>query len=286
MTTQPDLVCAYWTTAIGATPHGDPEYSSVDFRDRVEQSAKAGYKGLGFWHSDLAHVLESYSLSDMKKIMDDNGIDIVEMEFLEDWFVDDPDLRKASDERRTFLLEAGAALNAARMKIGDFQGKQVPMSQWIDSFASVCEDSAPYGMQVGFEMLPNSHLNSLAACLELCEGANQSNGGIYFDIWHIVKLGIPFDEVARFPAKYRAGVELNDGFIENRYEFVVETTCHRQIPGEGEFDIPGFIRVMQAAGHTGPWGIEILNKRVRDDFSLEDACKRTFEASMAQFKAV
>jgi len=283
MITKPDLVCAYWTTAIGATPHGNPEYSSVDFRERVEETAKAGYKGIGFWHSDLEHILKTYSLSDVKRILDDNGINIVEMEFLEDWFVDG-DLRSASDARRKFLLEAGGALNARGMKIGDFQGKQAPMSRWIDEFASVCEDAAPYGMKVAFEMLPNAHLNSLDACLALCEGANKDNGGIYFDIWHIVKLGIAFDDVAKFPAKYRAGVELNDGFIENRFEFVVETTCHRQIPGDGEFDIPSFIRAMQAAGHEGPWGVEILNKKVRDEYTMAEAAQRTYNATMAQFE--
>ena len=32
----------------------------------------------------------------------------------------------------------------------------------------------------------------------MVEGAGASNGGIVLDLWHIVKLKIPYDEVGRF----------------------------------------------------------------------------------------
>jgi len=48
--------------------------SSHDFKDRVESAAKAGFCGIGLWHSDLEHIMLHRSLKEMKLIMDDNGI--------------------------------------------------------------------------------------------------------------------------------------------------------------------------------------------------------------------
>ena len=50
-----ELMNLYWTTA-GVFP-GRGEISRFDFKDRVEASAKAGFKGIGIWHTDLEHIL-------------------------------------------------------------------------------------------------------------------------------------------------------------------------------------------------------------------------------------
>ena len=55
----------------------------------------------------------------MKRAMDDNGLEYLELEFLMDWFVDEGDeARKASDETRRLLFEAAAALDAHHIKVG------------------------------------------------------------------------------------------------------------------------------------------------------------------------
>ncbi len=83
-----ELVATYSTLAGSACPHSAQEYSSFDFKDRVEAAAKAGFKGFGIKEVDLAHILESRSLKEMKRILDDNGMKHVELEFITDWFMD------------------------------------------------------------------------------------------------------------------------------------------------------------------------------------------------------
>src|SRR5712692_8164350 len=83
-----ELLASYWTFAGGAQPHTDKEYSTFDFRDRVEAAARAGFKGIGLWHSDVAHTLKKRSLAEMKRILDDNGMRHIELEFVADWFLD------------------------------------------------------------------------------------------------------------------------------------------------------------------------------------------------------
>jgi sugar phosphate isomerase/epimerase len=80
-----ELMTLYWTTA-GVFGWGN-EISRFDFKDRVEAAARAGFKGIGIWHTDLEHDMLHRSLKEMKSIMDDNGIKYLELEFLTDWFV-------------------------------------------------------------------------------------------------------------------------------------------------------------------------------------------------------
>ncbi|MGH8151010.1 MAG: sugar phosphate isomerase/epimerase, partial [Steroidobacteraceae bacterium] len=110
-------------------------------------------------------------------------------------------------------------------------------------------------------------------------------GGIFFDLWHLVKIGITPEELAGFPAQYRVGVELNDGYSKahSMPDMHVETTEHRQLCGEGEFDVQGFVRHLQKAGWAGPWGIEVLNKKLRSR-PIDEVVKRTYDTTIAQFR--
>src|ERR1700685_1808373 len=116
MTNNVELLASYWTIAGGALPHTDREYSPFDFKDRVQAVAKAGFKGMGIWHADLDHTLESRSLAEMKQILEDHGITHVESEFLGDWFVEG-ERKKQSDIQRRNLLKAAVALEADHVKV-------------------------------------------------------------------------------------------------------------------------------------------------------------------------
>lgn len=283
MNTQIDLLASYWTLAVGAVPHTGPEYSSVDFRVRVEQAAKAGFTGIGLWHADLEHTLLRYSLANMKKILTDNGIRHVELEFLTGWF-NDGEQKAQSDVTWKLLLDAASGLGARSIKVGDFSNQKCPMPKLIERFARLCRDAEAHGTRVAFEMMPFSVISSLEDALALAKGADARNGGIFFDLWHMVKLNIPYDSVAAFPAKYRIGVEINDGFSREHSmpDMVEETTQHRQLCGEGEFDIKGFVSKIRAAGWAGPWGVEVLNKKLRQE-DIHTLAPKVYRTSIAQF---
>ena len=284
MTGDVDLLASYWTLAIGAEPHVGPEYSSVDFRERVEAAARAGFKGIGIWHADLEHSLKKYTLKDLKRILDDNGIRHVELEFLTDWFVEG-EAKKRSDVTKQLLFTAAEALGARSVKVGDFAGQRCPMPHLIECFAGLCREAAARGTRIGFEIMPFCLIETLSAARTLVEGAGAANGGIFFDLWHMVKLDIPYAEVARFPMQYFAGVEINDGYsrAHSMPDMVVETTQHRQFCGEGEFDVKGFVRQIRDAGWPGPWGIEVLNRAARQR-TIDWLAPHAFNTTIAQFR--
>lgn len=279
-----ELIASYWTLAGGALPHTDREYSPFAFPDRVAAAARAGFKGIGLWHADLEHVQKTYTLAQMKRILDDHGIRHVEIEFLADWFLPPGERRAASDTRREFLFRACEGLGARHLKVGDFFKTECPMPRLIDEFGNLCRAAAARGIRIGYELMPFSVIESLAAARSLVEGAAQKNGGVIFDLWHVVKLGIPYDEVMSFPGQYFVGLEINDGYLKTPpgMDLVTETTAHRKLCGQGEFDIKSFIAKLPSSAYRGPVGIEVLSQELRS-WPLEKLATTAFETTRAQF---
>jgi sugar phosphate isomerase/epimerase len=276
-----ELLASYWTIAGGAMPHTDREYSPFDFKDRVEAAARAGFRGLGIWHADLEHTLKSRSLKEMKQILDDNGMKYLELEFLRDWFVDG-ERKRQSDIEKKKLFEASAALHAKHVKVGDFENTKTPMPRLIESFAQLCADAAKYGATIGFELMPFAMIDTLEDALVMVEGTGAKNGGIILDTWHVAKLGIPYEEVARMPKQYLTSVELNDGTYEAPWSLFEDTINHRRFCGEGEFEVKRFIDCVLKTGYTGPFGIEVLAQELRQK-PLEELTRRAFKTTIAQF---
>jgi sugar phosphate isomerase/epimerase len=273
-----ELMNLYWTTA-GIFP-GVAEISRFEFKDRVEAAAKAGFKGIGIWHTELEHILHHRTLKEMKMILDDNGMKHIELEFLTDWFLDGA--RKAeSDSRKRRLLEASAALQAKHVKIGDFYNTACPMPRIIEAFAALCKEAEDYGATIGFEFMASAMINNLKDALILVETACAKNGGLIVDIVHVVNIGITYEEISRIPLQYLINLELNDGTLPGSPQH--DPSRARRFCGEGEFDIKGFIRCANSMGYTGPWAVEVFSQELID-WSLEKLNTQAFNTTMAQFE--
>jgi sugar phosphate isomerase/epimerase len=181
-----------------------------------------------------------------------------------------------------FLLKAAEALEARHIKVGDFETKVTPMPRLIESFAALCKDAENSGTKILFELIVDSMIKTLPETLEMVEGADAKNGGIMIDLWHIVKLGIPYEDVARIPSRFLLGIEINDGTLECPWSLHEDTINHRKLCGEGEFDVKGFVKCMLDAGYDGPWGVEVLSQELRKE-PLQKAIPHAYRTTIAQF---
>jgi len=277
MKTNPELMSLFWTTA-GIAP-GQGEISPYDFKDRVEAAARAGFKGIGLWHTDLEHVMLHRPLKEMKMILDDNGMKYLELEFLVDWFLDGG-RKSESDTRKRRLLEASAALHARHVKIGDFYNVPCPLPRVIEAFAALCAEAEGYGAKIGFEMMSCSMIDNLKDAITMLKTAGAKNGGIILDIVQIEQLKIPFTEISRIPLQYLMGIELNDGALPGSPLY--DPSRMRRFCGDGEFDIQGLIRCVLDLGYTGPWAVEVMSEELTR-IPLQELSMRAFQTTMAQF---
>ncbi len=128
------------------------------------------------------------------------------------------------------------------------------------------------------------NVNTLDTALELVQGAAEPNGALAIDTWHMGKLGISPADLKRIPPEYLGWVELSDGQYENMPDPIDEVVNRRKLPGEGEFDITGYVEACQEIGYAGPWGVEVLSAELRN-LPIEDEFKRAYETTAAQFRA-
>lgn len=271
------LIGSYWTLAVGADPMGS-QHCPHDFRDRVAAASAAGFTGMGFWHNDLVEILRHHSLSEMKSVLDDHGIVDIELEWLLEWYCDD-DRRRTSDATRKLLLDAAEALGARHIKVGDLDNDCADVPRMTDEFALLCQQAADRGTNMLFEMLPPqfSRAPSLAAAFGIARGAGQKNGGVMLDNLHVYRCGISFDELAAFiTPDDLIGVEINDGYLGMPKDFTDSVVNKRLLPGDGEFDISGFLHAIWSVGFDGPIGVEVLNQYVRL-WTLETAASQAFD---------
>ena len=276
MTKPLEIIGSFWTLAVGADPLGD-QRCLHDFRRRVEVAATAGFTGMGFWHTDIREIRKNYSFQDMKRILDANGIVNVEVEWLLDWFCTDA-RRVASDEIRTLLLEAAEVLRARHIKVADLGNDCADVAQMTEAFAPLCRQAAERGTNVLFEMLPAqfSRAPSLDHALAITRGAGAANGGTMLDNLHLQRCGIGPDEIVRkLGRRDLIGVEINDGTLAVPLNFQDSVVNKRLLPGDGEFDIAGFLRALWTVGYDGPIGVEVLNEYIRK-WDLKTAATEAF----------
>ncbi len=270
------ILGSYWTLAVGADPLAD-QRCHHDFRLRVETAAKAGFTAMGFWHTDLLEILRKYSLQEMKRILDGNGITQVEVEWLLDWFCTDQ-RRVASDQTRKLLLDAAEQLRARHIKIGDLGNDCAEIPKLAEEFGILCKQAAERGTNVLFEMLPPTltRAPSLDKVLSIVRGSGARNGGIMLDNLHLYRTGTPpQDIVKKIGREIPIGVEINDGALATPVNLEDSVVNKRLLPGDGEFDIAAFLHAVWTQGYDGPIGVEVLNQYIRK-WPLETAATEAF----------
>jgi sugar phosphate isomerase/epimerase len=282
-----ELMALYWTVSGPVEVHFGREWSTFHWRDRCAHAARVGFRGLGLWHADVAHQLETTTLAEMRTIFDDAGLRYLEVEFLADFFAEPGTPERAvSDALRRQLFQTAAAFDAHHIKVGNIPGTPCELGRLTEEFAALCDDAAQHtAAKIAYEFMPfDVNVNTLDTALALVTEADRANGGLAIDTWHMSKLGIPPDELARVPSRYLTWVELSDGHFENMEDAIDEVINHRNLPGEGEFDIPAYVEALRAAGYEQPWGVEVLSEELRS-LPIEQEFQRAYETTAAQFDA-
>jgi sugar phosphate isomerase/epimerase len=276
MTKPLEFIGSFWTLAVGADPLGD-QRCLHDFRTRVEVAGSAGFTGMGFWHADILEIRKKYSFKDMKHILDANGIINIEVEWLLDWYCTDA-RKAASDEIRALLLDAAEVLRARHIKVADLGNDCANVARMTEAFAPLCRQAAERGTNILFEMLPAqfSLAPSLDQVLAITRGSGAGNGGIMLDNLHLQRIGIDSGEIVRkLKASDLIGVEINDGTLAMPLKFEDSVVNKRLLPGDGEFDIAGFLQALWSVGYDGPIGVEVLNEYIRK-WDLKTAATEAF----------
>lgn len=284
-TKKPELLAAYWTIAGDVYPGAPTEVSPFSLEERAAAAARAGYTGMGLVHEDLVHNVKRLGYAGIRRVLADNGIRHVEVEFLNEWYaLSSSAARVESDRVRADLLEAAAELKARNLKVCArlFDEQPPDIALMRDEFARLCEQARAVGSNVIIEMMPFTSLATIDDTMKVLAGADQPNGGILLDIWHVHRGGMDYREIAKIPARFLKGIELDDANPKVVGTLFEDTRFQRRLCGEGVFDVPAFLRAVHSAGFDAPYyGVEIISETFRKQ-PLDVMARSSYETTMRQ----
>ena len=261
-----ELLATSWTTTGRNETVDGVTRSTLDIRDRARAAAEAGFAGIGFTLEDLTAGLEVISWPDLKRLCDDLGFVYTEVELITDWWTTG-ERRQVSDAHRDQLLSAATILGARQIKIAaeivrdavTMPPQTLPVADWAAQLHGLAALAQEAGTRVALEVLPMSNIADFTLAADLIEAADHPCAGLTVDIWHLERGPSTLGDLARVPGEKVFCVELNDAWREQEGTLLYDTMHHRQLCGEGDFDVRGFIRVLRDSGFTGPWGVEIIS---------------------------
>jgi sugar phosphate isomerase/epimerase len=134
----------------------------------------------------------------------------------------------------------------------------------VKPLRSLTTEASKRGTRIALEPMPFSMVGSMPAAAELMRSVDMPECGLVVDYWHVFRAGTSLDELSHsLTADQVFGVELNDADAEIKGTLFEDTRDNRRLCGEGDQDVTGFIKTLQAIGFNGPWGVEILSEQHR-----------------------
>jgi sugar phosphate isomerase/epimerase len=235
--------------------------------ERIEAAVAGGFAGISLYPSDISRAkAEGMDLATIRRRIEDAGLEIGELDPLMSWLPGSSLGSDATEEGATFfasgerdfyeIAEAigGRSINAVVMT------DDPPASDRIaEAYAALCDRAAEHGLLVHLEYLPWTSIATLDDALQIARQADRPNGGVLVDSWHHFRSGSANPDAS---ARGRIlGVQLNDAprVPPENVSVIDETLHHRRVPGEGDIDLTGLVRALDAAGCSAPIGVEVFS---------------------------
>jgi sugar phosphate isomerase/epimerase len=275
--TRDDLICAHFT--LGGLD------GALGLEQRAAAAAEGGFKYLG-WLGD-AYVAEraaGRSDSDIRAILDHYSVAVAEVEFLWGWATSvNPGFDWREQEASLFAL--ADLVGARHLNCGDVavSGSMLPLDDVAERYAGICDRAAEHGLLAGIEFLPWSDIPDAATAWEIARRAGRSNGGVLIDTWHYFRGAADPAQLAAIPPEHVILIQLDDaGPAEG--DAMEDTSYRRRPPGEGEFDLVGFLRLLDDCGVTAPISVEVMSA-VLAALPPAEAAKRVYQAAASTVAA-
>jgi len=246
----------------GTLPRG------TGFDERLKAASEAGFAAVSLWGRDVeaAHE-EGFTDSDLRAMLDHHGLVVAELDPAWWWLpgAGEVHIPPETDPLDVFrfgeaeIFAMADAVGARSVNAVDVFGGDWTIEAAAESFAGLCSRAAEHGLLVHVEWLTWSRIPDLDTALELVELAGAPNGGVNVDAWHLVRSGAGPEDLLRLPGSRILAVQLDDGPRQPEDDLVRATLHDRRLPGEGEFDLTGFLRALSAIGSAAPLGVEVFS---------------------------
>ena len=236
---------------------------SGDFQEKLSAIAAAGFDGIEIFENDF--LAFEGSPRDAGKLVRDHGLEIMLFQPFRDFEgMPEPQRSRGFDraERKFDLMEElGTELmlvcsNVSPLSLGG-------IDRAADDFAALGERAARRGIRVGFEALAwGRHVSDHRDAWEIVRRADHANVGLILDSFHTLARKIDPGSIRAIPGDRIFFVQLADAPLIDM-DLLYWSRHFRNMPGEGDLDVIGFMRAVAATGYDGVVSLEIFNDQFR-----------------------
>ena len=136
---------------------------------------------------------------------------------------------------------------------------------------ALADRAARHGIRIGYEALAwGAHVRTYGHVWKIVREADHSHLGVLLDSFHTLALGDDPAGIEQIPGDKIFFVQLADA-PQLKVDVLTWSRHFRCFPGQGDFDIAGFVRHALAAGYTGPLSLEIFNDEFRGSSARQTA---------------
>ncbi len=234
------------------------------FEERVRAAAEAGFAAMGLYIGDYERLrAEGARDADLRAVLDHYGLRVVEIEALRGWSSKTEQDAYRQTENQVFAMSDALGPGHHVQVIGPYTGT---LDDAAEAFAGVCDRAAEHGLAAAIEFLPEmSNIPDAATAMAIVTAAGRSNGGICLDCWHHFRGANDDDMLRAIPADRIFTVQFDDGPRQPvDPDYYTDCTRYRQVPGDGDFDLAGFLRLVAEMGVRLPLSVEVMSVSLRD----------------------
>ena len=235
------------------------------FEERVRAAAEAGFAAMGFYIGDYERLrAEGAKDADLRAILDHHGMRVVEIEALRGWSATGQDRDAYREtERQVFAMSDALGPGHHVQVVGPYTGTLDDAAQ---AFAGVCDRAAEHGLAAAIEFLPEmTNIPDAATAMQIVQTAGRANGGICLDCWHHFRGADDDDMLRAIPAEAIFTVQFDDGPRQRTDpDYYTDCTQYREVPGDGDFDLAGFLRLLAEMGVRLPLSVEVMSARFQE----------------------
>ncbi|BBP83605.1 MULTISPECIES: 3-dehydroshikimate dehydratase QuiC [unclassified Pseudomonas] len=231
--------------------------------EKLEAIAAAGFDGVEIFENDLLYY--AGSPREVRQLCADLGLAITLFQPFRDFEGCRRDrLQRNLDraERKFDLMqELGTDLVLVCSNVAtDSLGEERIL---VDDLRLLGEHAGARGLRIGYEALAwGRHVNTWQQVWNLVRQADHPAVGVILDSFHTLSLKGDPRAIAEIPGEKIFFVQMADAPILAMD--VLEWSRHfRCFPGQGEFDLPGFLAPILRSGYRGPLSLEIFNDGFR-----------------------
>jgi 4-hydroxyphenylpyruvate dioxygenase len=236
---------------------------SGSLREKLEAIAAAGFAAVEIFENDL--IAYPGSPAEVRRICGDLGLTIVTCQPFRDFEGMPAEKRQRTFDRaeRKFDLLEELGTNLLFVCSSLSPEAQGGIERLAADFAELGERAARRSMHVGYEALAwGRHVHDYRDAWEVVRRANHPHVGTVLDTFHIQSRNLDLSAIRNIPKEKILLVQLADA-PRLQMDYLSWSRHWRCLPGQGDFDLAGFMDALQATGYDGYLSLEIFNDRFR-----------------------